>query len=525
MLKTLQLQDIFVGKTDAKNEFVGANDEIKNKFIDSYLLPENIIIDDFKVGKKFIVTGLKGTGKTALLRYLELSFRRNFNASSFILFKSDFSEEDKTAFSKAAANTFVTEKNDSTEFNEDFENVWEWFLHRHMVRLSRDNEFTFFEKDKNWERYCKCVTAPKLGNEESGITKLFPKVKRGNVEIEGDFDFIKGKLGIEFDWENEENRLVKFSSIVRQANELYKKLTPTKNKLYIFIDELELTLGKSKQYAKDVKLIRDLIVAIGNLNILSRDLKYNIFFITAIRSEVLTSIQSTGKEINKPIIDFGINLKWQQSGGDIKSHPLLKIINKKIQATEKASSILPLSSDEEVWSRYFPLKINNISTHEYILHRTWYRPRDIIRLLTIAQEQFPNETAFTHAVFDAIVKEYSTQSWVEHAEELRTIFSEKEIDGIKKILTSLKCPFNFPEFKDVCEKKQELYSDVENLLKTHKPADILHILYRVGIIGNTGAKVRYSFRGDDELVLDNNMKVHDPLWNYLSIEYKSVNNR
>jgi len=520
MLKTLQLKDIFVGKTDAKNEFVGVNDDIKNKFIDSYLIPENIIIDDFHEGKKFIVTGLKGTGKTALLRYLEVSFQKKMHSSSFILFKSDFSDEDKAAFSKAAATTSISEKNDSTEFNEDFENVWEWFLHKHVVRISKDHAFAFFEKDKNWEKYCKCVTAPKLGNEESGITKLFPKVRRGNVEIEGDLDIIKGKLGIEFDWENEESKLVKFSSIVRQANELYKKLKPTSKKLYIFIDELELTLGKSKQYIKDVKLIRDLIVAIGNLNILSRDLNYNIYFITAVRSEVLTSIQSTGKEINKPIIDFGINLKWQQSGGDIKSHPLLRIINKKIQSAEKAHSISPLSNDEEVWDRYFPLKINNISTQEYILHRTWYRPRDIVRLLTIAQQQYPSDTTFTHAIFDAIVKEYSTQSWAEHAEELRTIFSEKEIDGIKKILTSLRCPFNFPDFKDVCEKKRELYSDVESLLTNHKPADILHILYRVGIIGNTGAKVRYSFRGDDELVLDNSMKVHDPLWNYLSIEFR-----
>lgn len=124
-------------------------------------------------------------------------------------------------------------------------------------------------------------------------------------------------------------------------------------------------------------------------------------------------------------------------------------------------------------------------------------------------------------MFDAIVKEYSTQSWIEHAEELRAIFSEQDIDAIKKILTAIQCPFGFNEFKTICDNKKELYSDVENLFKKNKPADILSILYRVGLIGNTGAKVRYSFRGDDELVLENNMKIHDPLWNYLSIEPKT----
>ena len=357
-----------------------------------------------------------------------------------------------------------------------------------------------------------------MGDEKSGITKLFPKLKRGSVEIEGDIEFIKSKLGIEFDWENEKDKLVKFSSIVRQANELYKKLTPTKNKLYVFVDELELALGKAKQYQKDIKLIRDLIVAINHINSISRKYQYPIYIITAIRSEVLTSIQSSGKEINKPILDFGISLKWQQSGGNSKSHPLIRIINKKIQSAERSLGIEIVSTDEEVWKKYFPEKINSSPTHEYILHRTWYRPRDIIRLLSIGQQQFPNETSFSHVVFDSIVKEYSTQSWIEHAEELRSILSEQEIDGIKKLLTAITCPFTFNEFRNICESKKEIYSDVEELFKKHKPADILSLLYRVGLIGNTGQKVRYSFRGDDELVLESNMKIHDPLWNYLSIE-------
>ncbi|WP_294213517.1 hypothetical protein [uncultured Chryseobacterium sp.] len=520
MLKALQLKDVFVGKTDAKNEFIENTKDEQEKFINSYLIPENITVSDFENGKKYYITGLKGTGKTALLRYLELSFKEKEIYSSFILFKSEFSEEDKANFSKAAS-TFLTERNESTENDEDFLNIWEWFLHRHIVKYSKEFEISFFEKDKSWDRYSKCVLATKLGDEKSGITKLFPKLKRGSVEIEGDIEVFKSKLGIEFDWDSEKDRLVKFSSIVRQANELYKKLTPTANKLFIFVDELELALGKNKQYQKDIKLIRDLIIAINNLNSISRKCKYPIYLITAIRSEVLTSIQSSGKEINKPILDFGISLKWQQSGGSTKSHPLIRIINKKIQSAERNIGIEKISTDEDVWKKYFPEKINSSPTHEYILHRTWYRPRDIIRLLTIAQQQFPNDTSFSHAVFDSIVKEYSTQSWIEHAEELRSILSEQEIDGIKKLLTSIVCPFTFNEFRNICDNKKELYSDVEILLKKHKPADILSLLYRVGLIGNTGNKVRYSFRGDDELVLENDMKIHDPLWNYLSINSRN----
>ncbi|OAV66456.1 hypothetical protein Barb6_02594 [Bacteroidales bacterium Barb6] len=71
---------------------------------------------------------------------------------------------------------------------------------------------------------------------------------------------------------------MKFSSIVRQANELFKKLKATKSEYYIFIDELELSWGKEKQYNKDIRLIRDLLIAINNLNNLCRKNRYPVFF-------------------------------------------------------------------------------------------------------------------------------------------------------------------------------------------------------------------------------------------------------
>lgn len=524
MITTLQLRDLFVGKTDAKNE-LSNNTELDNeRFLNSFLVPDNIAVADFLEGKRYFITGLKGTGKTALLRYLDLLISKRLNSkTAFILFKSDFTDEDKVAFSKAA-NTFLSEKNDDIDYEEDFVNVWQWFLHRHIVKIANKDHLDCFQNNVDWEKYVRCVNAPKLGNEESGITKLLPKLKRGNVEIEADFEMLKGKLGLEFDWESEATRQVKFSQIVRQANELFKKLAPSHTSLYIFIDELELTLGKSKQYQKDIRLIRDLIIAINNFNSLSRSLHFPLYIITGIRSEVLTSIQSAGKEINKPILDFGINLKWQQSGGNLKEHPLIKIINKKIQSTEKSLGLEKISSDDEVWKNYFPSHVSNIPVQEYILHRTWYRPRDIVRILNIAQQQFPNESKFTHQVFDAINKEYSTASWVEHAEELRTNYTETEIDGIRKLLTSLACPFSYRQILDACEEKRHMYTDLDNLMKKHKLGDILALLYKVGIIGNTGQNVRYAFRGDDELVIQNKMKVHDPLWNYLSIEYRHQEN-
>jgi energy-coupling factor transporter ATP-binding protein EcfA2 len=520
MLQKLQIKDIFVGKIDAKNELIENTKEEKDRFIDSFLIPENIDIKEYIDGKRYYITGLKGTGKTALLRYIALAVEEEIKATiSFILFKSDFTDEDKTAFSKAA-NTFIAINNNENYDDEDFLNVWQWFLHRQIVHCSKNPNDPFFINNNEWKRYKECITAPKLENEKSGIMHILPKLKRGNVEIGGDINYLRGNLGLEFEWDNEKSKQVKFSSIVRQANELFKKLTPANKRLYIFLDELEISLGKIKQYKKDIHLIRDLIIAVSIMNQLSRKMCFPLFFIAAIRSEVITAVQSSGKEINKTILDFGKPVKWQQSGGNASTHPLVKIINKKIQATESFLSFQDKSSDAEIWTKYFPEKIDIYYAPEYILRRTWYRPRDIVRILTIAQQQCPNETIFSQQVFDSISKEYSTQSWIELEEELKTTYTESEVNGIKRLLTSIKCPFAYGEIVQAGEKKREYYNELDNLLNKYKMGDILSVLYRVGIIGNTGERVRYSFRGDDELVIEGRMKIHDPLWNYFSIEHR-----
>lgn len=519
MKTVIQLKDLVLGKTDAKNELLETDTRSIARFTDSFLLPENISPKQFFNGQKYFISGLKGTGKTALLRYIGLKAQEEHQAkTSFILFKSDFSEDDKTAFSRAA-NTYVVEDLNNTEVSEgDYLNVWMWFIHRQIVR-DMSSERPFFVINSDWEKYSQCVLAPKLGNEDAGIKRYFPKLKQGRVEIEGNVEFFKIKLG--FDLEGDQTKKVNFSVLVRQANELFKRLTPTSNKYLLFADELEITLGKKKQYAKDVQLIRDLILAINKFNTISKERNYNTYVIAAIRSEVVTSIESTGKEINKPVADFGTTLYWDSKvSGDFKNHPLIRIITKKIQAAEKYIGISKICTDDEVWERYFPTKINDKPIYEFLLNKTWYRPRDIVRLLTIAQEQFPEKELFSQHILENIGKEYSRQCWVEQAEELSSTYSKEEIGAIKKVLSSLECPFTVFDITRKIENVRGMYTDVDNLLKKYRIGDILSHLFKLGIVGNTGENMRFSFRGDDELLIENDMTIHNSLWNYLSLRNK-----
>ncbi|MBV4450937.1 hypothetical protein KM792_14975 [Clostridium tyrobutyricum] len=58
MLQTFQLKDLFLGNIDAKNELITNSDEERQRFVNSFFIPENIFINDFLEGKTYFIRGI-----------------------------------------------------------------------------------------------------------------------------------------------------------------------------------------------------------------------------------------------------------------------------------------------------------------------------------------------------------------------------------------------------------------------------------------------------------------------------------
>lgn len=516
-MNKLTIKNIFFGQTDAKNEFIEDSELERETFMKGFLLPEVISLDDFRLGKKFFITGLKGTGKTALMRYLSLYLENEWNANThFFLFKEEIKDNSKSKLTKGS--DWISLKSGKKSDQKDYELVWAWFIFRKIVEVCESRKIDLFYKDKKWDSFVTQVKAATLDEKEK--SSLFPKITQANITIKT--TPIEANISTEFNKKDINNNTtkVKFAEYVECTYKLFQELKPGKDNLYFFVDEIELSYGEKKQYQKDIWMIRDLITAIDALNRIARKNKYQLYFITGLRREVLDSTKSAGKEINKPVEDFGVNLIWQQSGTK-KDHPLIGIIHKRLSAAEQMSlEPSERAKEDELWERYLPVKIGGIDSHEYILNKTWYRPRDIVRLLNIAKEQIPQDTKFSSAVFESINKDYSSKSWVEISEELQSKYSTDEIDGIKAIIRGIKCPFDYAEITQKADSAKEMYEMTNNLLSKYRLSDILNHLYKVGIIGNTGDLVRFAYRGDADLIIENQMKIHDALWNFLSVESK-----
>lgn len=87
----ITIKNIYAGKPDAKDE---VEVEGINSFLQNYVMPDNFNIISLIEGTGYFITGYKGTGKTALLYYLDNYIRKKdaITCSSFVFFKGDYSD-------------------------------------------------------------------------------------------------------------------------------------------------------------------------------------------------------------------------------------------------------------------------------------------------------------------------------------------------------------------------------------------------------------------------------------------------
>lgn len=515
----LKLKEINFGKIDAYNEYLTSGDEIFKK---SFYCHPSLQFDKIMNGEIYYICGNKGTGKTMLLKYIELKLKEcpTENIIQFVRFKKDIDETDRNEIKRVSVplNGFeeVVEKDIPSDNSINSVLAWEVYLIKIIVKLIEKSEFGIFDRyDDNWLKLQRLIDLI-YKDDESSIHKILPKVKRGKVEI----DIAKIlKLGIDVEWDSTDKTGVPFNNLAKKIISLYGCLKPSSCKLFILIDELELSLNKNKSYDRDITLIRDLVIAVQYLSEESKVHNFSIYFIAAIRNEVYKHLLSSGMEINKPINDFGVQITWQQKGGNIGEHPLIQMIEQKIAVSEKKNDIISTN----LWKNYFATFVHSTPIKKYILDQTWLKPRDIIRLFNLMQKHFPDKDFIDQACFDTIRQQYSEECWTELAEELRVKYTNNEVEGIKHCLLGLRLPFSTKDFERQIEEKSTMFESVECIKKREKNINfILKDLYDVGIIGNYRPG-RFYFMGEFDFNPTNELTIHYPLQKFFKTTKKCFN--
>lgn len=506
----MEIRELNFGDIDAKNEILKEMRSQTNNFYDTFSIPSNVNIDDFFNGSKYFIKGLKGCGKTALIRYLYLTAKNLENYSEIVLFKSDVSEDDRQSLSKASGYSIITTGEKST-FTQDFKESWKWLIHQKIGQaiqsLNINDEFA--------KKYCK-ITLEQETLISKSLGALFSSIKSGKISLGSESAGAAIELGLEFDNKSETS----ISDLNRICSILLNKINYTK-KIFIFFDELELFHETKDQLDRDRRIIRDLLYAVSNINADSAENLRPIFICATIRSEVLHSILELGHEISKDIDDYGINLDWSNSPTS-PSHPLMNLIGRKMAKSASCE-------EDQVWGRFLPEKIKGDPYYAYILHSSYYRPRDIVRLLRVARDQDPTSTKYTNTHFEKSLTAYSTETWLEITEELLAIYSAPEISSIEKLFLGFTDRFFLSELEERVIKKYRNDSNMQSLIKYHGLTKILNDLYRIGVVGNDfysngKSRQRWIFRANATLNEDERMSIHRSLHKHLSIIKRPTSN-
>lgn len=515
-MNEIKIKDIYAGKPDAKDEIdFGGLEE----FIKTYVVAEHFNVESLISGTNCFITGFKGTGKTALLFYLDNRFKEidESTCSSFIFFKEEFTDTKRSELESIARrilSSISVEKNALVD-NQEFEYIWRWLLFKRIVSDNEEYNRGLFIDDENWEKFENVIGKIKSPNNKRKF--IIPKkIKMAVPYVEPSTQSVITPE-VEVDLQNtSDDNYLKFMEVIDEAERLLMNATRTDIPYYIFVDELEAYYGNISVFKRDLCLIRDLIFTVKrfNSNFSTINMKCTKI-ICSVRSEILTAISRfiVTKELNKVTAGFAVPLMWNYSNTSSYMHPIIQILLKRIAVCEGCVN----PDYKKVYERWLPENIHGIEPANYILNNSWCKPRDIVRLITTVQNSIYNSSkAFTQSVFDSIVKTYSEDSLIEIKEELRALYDTDQIDTIINCFMGYKTTFS------VSQLKQRIKTYFQgSILETHF-TQVIDDLYRLGFLGNflpVSKTYRWQHKGDSRVILSEEWRlvVHYALHGALSL--------
>lgn len=453
-------------------------------------------MNSLRNSQNFVLIGRKGTGKSSCCLSLSHAKRlKGYNTTFY-----NFSEEVGRSELKEAVHTqnIDLKSIDTTKLFEsileayDFRDMWKRKV-LHRIALDLPGSSTF----KSW------VTSIDLS--ENGIAD---GLERGlNLPLP---EPAKSILGTVWHGANKikANSKISLKDFVSIGFDLLFQCHPDVRH-YFFFDELNLSHSKSKtdEYNTYLALIYDIVRATDELNDLFVRKKVDVHVICSLRPEIRNAIIRRDSEMQKVIESCHVNLSWPSREG--VDNPLMTLLRKKMENSGYGEDFLQ-ALPEEVYSLVAKKKIE---FHKFFLNITWYRPRDVIRILKTYQTTNGGQTILFNKGDDQVrfLKEYSRISIQDISAELEVKYSRSEIDRVTSLIRQPNYE-NADDLKDsfaVLERK----FDLDELLKD---------LFEAGVIFNYEVinghpRVFASYRDDANLIPDMGITIHRGLQQSLGI--------
>ena len=283
--------------------------------------------------------------------------------------------------------------------------------------------------------------------------------------------------------------------------------------------------SRPDQKERDLFLIRDLLQSVARVN---RNLGQNsasFVVYASVRSKVLEEVNRVGPEVARDVQDFGAHVDWNVRTSS-ENQPILQIVEAKIAASEIENDYLPTPNP---WETYFPQTIHGRPVREHLLDVAMFKPRLIVSRLNLAKSHDTSAKYFSSDSLEETIGKFSSAVWREVEEELLVLYSPKQVQNLKSLLTGHRITFKVDDFERRVIQLSQIDPGVADGFRTR--GDIvaaLKALYRVGALGNRfltdekGQKVtrdRWVFREYEDPTLDEDFIVHESLRKVFQLGY------
>lgn len=506
----MKIGDFRFGEEDARNISIRTEEE-KLRFVRGFLEPRRFRLEDFLNGNRCFVSGGKGTGKTALLKYLQIRAEAEGSTTGFYYFQSSFSHTELQRFKVAVQQGMrigdELVEDPSFSQREEIPLFWRLFLLSEISRLLKRAQVVEGEA----KLFHQSVEILKRIARSEAVGAKYPAIKSFHARLAAD-------PSIEISGGFEKSQVQDFATYLSVSEDSLTKVYLEHTPITLFLDELEVYRGSDDAYELELFAVASLVQAVRDFN--ERFSMSDIKIIAAVRNEVVQEVALVKNEVHRLVNDLGIKIGWNET---IRSgfHPLEKIVLRQI-----ASQDDEIAGDDELAEHHLSAAFNKYFPKNYSLRNalnlTWYRPRDIALLFETAQGIDDGLSKFRANTLRTGVLQDLGERMLEDAKSgLGVKYEPLEIQAFDRILRGGRAVYSREQFSERIRDLADQYNDVA-ILSDNRWIDLIEDLYRVGVLYSLNTQNQHKnfhFRGDPmpSFSSDFNIGVHQTLLRELSI--------
>lgn len=467
------------GFADSETEYDRIPELLRETFYDP-----NHIIEKLLNSNIFLLTGRKGTGKTAFASMIRIKADEDPLMSCRYVSLADF--EFRT-FSKLG--------NADLDGGSRFIAPWKLMLLLEAVDVISKIEIPYKSEFINLLEPLRKYGLIQNGN----ISRVVRTVSKKGFKIG-----VPKIANFEFGGEQVETTLSSPEDIADLIMDVIENINYMQNKMFIIVDGLDDAVrGKEKQ----LDTISGLIRSANSLNNYLFKKAVPIKFIVLVRPDVLNLCMDT--DINKVYRDSRIDLIWHNDVRNPLNSDLMELVKLRLST---AGSYKP---NKNPWFEIFPKVINKKDSWQFVLEHTLLRPRDILQFLIECKYLYSNKSSLSESETKAALTNYSEKYFLaELQNELVGFLSDNTIRSLPGMLAEIQGrEFTTKMWSDICE----------NFDVVESPRNILTTLYDAGYVGQIserGSNTYINFKYRDPHIsvnFSNKFLIHRGMWKALNV--------